>query len=99
MVFPFNKGGPGCSSMDGMYLEVGPYQINLDLSISLNNYSWHKASDIVFLDQPFETGYSYGPVPNNMKNVAGDMVDFFALFFAEYPDLKDRHIILAGIFY
>ena len=33
------NGGPGCSSMDGLFLELGPFQLNGD-TITLNPHSW-----------------------------------------------------------
>lgn len=34
------NGGPGCSSLFGMFYEVGPYHINADLTTSRNPNTW-----------------------------------------------------------
>ncbi|OIS96032.1 serine carboxypeptidase-like 18 [Nicotiana attenuata] len=58
-------GGPGCSSFTGMAYEVGPlafgqkaYNGSLPILVS-NPYSWTKFANILFLEQPVNTGFSY----------------------------------------
>ena len=53
------NGGPGCSSMDGLFIELGPYRMNKDRSISKNVHSWHNFANLLFIDQPVGTGLSY----------------------------------------
>lgn len=36
------NGGPGCSSMDGLFLENGPFKIDDQQTITVNPYGWHK---------------------------------------------------------
>ena len=33
------NGGPGCSSMDGLFLELGPFRLSGD-AVALNTHSW-----------------------------------------------------------
>jgi carboxypeptidase D len=53
------NGGPGCSSMDGLFIELGPYTMNRDSTISKNEHSWHKVANLLFIDQPVGTGFSF----------------------------------------
>ncbi len=53
------NGGPGCSSMDGLWLELGPLRLNDDQTVRVNPNSWHKIGNIVFIDQPVGTGLAY----------------------------------------
>jgi hypothetical protein len=50
------NGGPGCSSMDGLWLENGPFRLrsgNDGWTIDVNEYSWHNAPAwTLYVDQP-----------------------------------------------
>ncbi|KAL3480550.1 Alpha/Beta hydrolase protein [Aspergillus californicus] len=53
-------GGPGASSMFSMMTGSGPCTVNEDSnSTSPNPWSWVAESDILYIDQPVQTGFSY----------------------------------------
>lgn len=59
-------GGPGCSSFSGLAFEIGPLKFDTEKNmeefptLQLNPYSWTKVANIIFLDLPVGTGFSYG---------------------------------------
>jgi vitellogenic carboxypeptidase-like protein len=54
------QGGPGSSSLFGMLVELGPFRVTTsDLAPAFNPYSWAGEYNMVFLDNPRGTGYSF----------------------------------------
>lgn len=53
------NGGPGASSLAGLFLENGPFNINDQGKIVENLYSWNEEFHLMYWDQPVGTGFSY----------------------------------------
>ncbi|KAK4384517.1 Serine carboxypeptidase-like 6 [Sesamum angolense] len=58
-------GGPGCSGLSTILMEMGTFVLDYEnckggpTALKLNEYAWAKAANILFIDQPVGTGYSY----------------------------------------
>ncbi|KAL3538780.1 hypothetical protein ACH5RR_002146 [Cinchona calisaya] len=58
-------GGPGCSAFSGLVYEIGPLTFDYEAfdgslpSFLLNPNAWTKIANIIFLDLPVGTGFSY----------------------------------------
>lgn len=91
------NGGPGCSSMDGALMESGPLRINKDKKVIYNEGSWHKKGDIVFVDQPAGTGFSYTEAyDSELDQVRHDFLVFLEKYFEVFPEDRHNEITLAG---
>ncbi|OAD75096.1 hypothetical protein PHYBLDRAFT_111683, partial [Phycomyces blakesleeanus NRRL 1555(-)] len=86
------NGGPGCSSMAGAWVEIGPCLINGDANgTHINPHSWNKLANLIFLDQPVGTGYSYGKSRVTSSNrAAQDVYAFLQVFFRMFPKYKTQ---------
>lgn len=80
------SGGPGCSSMSGLFFENGPSSIGADIKPIRNDFSWNSNASVLYLDQPVGTGFSYSDVPVSTTTAAGvDAYAFLNLFFTNFP--------------
>ena len=58
-------GGPGYSSLVSTTSENGPCSIGNDSnSTFLNPWSWNNHANVLYIDQPLQTGYSYDKLTN-----------------------------------
>jgi len=73
-------GGPGCSSEIALFTENGPCQVEKNgQETKANPYSWNRKANIVFVDQPAGTGFSYGgkgSLDSNEGQISTDLYHF-----------------------
>ncbi|RPD81699.1 serine carboxypeptidase [Lentinus tigrinus ALCF2SS1-7] len=79
------NGGPGSSSMIGLFQENGPCRITNDSSaVTSNQFSWNNVSNVLYLDQPVGTGFSHGDLKvGTSPEAASDVWKFLQIFFAD----------------
>ncbi|KAK9806679.1 hypothetical protein WJX73_007406 [Symbiochloris irregularis] len=93
-------GGPGCSSELAVFYENGPYTITKDLSLKTNPYGWDQTANMIYVDQPIGTGFSYSEDERDRvfdERVVGlDMLDFLLEFLEARPQYQDRDFYVTG---
>ncbi|KAF5309064.1 hypothetical protein D9619_013580 [Psilocybe cf. subviscida] len=98
------NGGPGCSSMIGLFQENGPCKVNPDgLTTTLNPFSllkksWNNISNMLYIDQPIGTGFSFGDDEVNSTFTASPFVwqAFQVLFESkQFAKFETREFIFA----
>lgn len=100
------NGGPGCSSELGMFTENGPYNIKFNktthpyITFEKNEYSWNNKANMLFIDQPIGTGFSFAhdifSYRTNAYDISVDFYNFLVGFLEEYPSFKGRKIYITG---
>ncbi|KAJ3012343.1 hypothetical protein HKX48_006329 [Thoreauomyces humboldtii] len=93
------NGGPGCSSLTGLLMELGPCQVNPGgENTTINKYSWNNEANLVFLDQPINVGFSYtdGDGVSNTMDAANDVYAFLQLFLSKYDKYADLDFHVTG---
>ncbi|KAF5836700.1 Alpha/Beta hydrolase protein [Dunaliella salina] len=93
-------GGPGCSSELAILYENGPFNLDKEGVLSESAYGWDQYHDMIFVDQPVGTGFSYSEDDRDRvygeDGVANDMLDFVYEFLEMHDDLKDRPLFITG---
>ncbi|TKY67169.1 Serine carboxypeptidase 49 [Spatholobus suberectus] len=93
-------GGPGCGSELALFYENGPFHISNNLSLIWNDYGWDQASNILFVDQPTGTGFSYSSDESDSRHdeagVSNDLYDFLQEFFKGHPQFVKNDFYITG---
>ncbi|KAI9303430.1 Alpha/Beta hydrolase protein [Cunninghamella echinulata] len=86
------NGGPGCSSLFGLWKGVGPCKLNEDTTKVIYNQrgSWNRASNMLFIDQPAGAGFSVGDWITTTDEAAPLMYKFLLQFFDAFPQYKNN---------
>ncbi|KAH8118416.1 KEX1 protein [Phellopilus nigrolimitatus] len=98
IIFWFN-GGPGCSSFDGLMMEIGPFRVDGKGGLKTREGGWEEYTNIVYIDQPAGTGYSYTSTDrfvHELSDAAGQVVEFMRNFYQIFPDYAHMDTYISG---
>jgi carboxypeptidase C (cathepsin A) len=88
------NGGPGCSSMIGLFQENGPCTYNNGETAgkpSHNKHSWNEYANMLYIDQPIGVGFSYGTSNvSNSVDAAPLVWNLIQAFYSQFPQYKSR---------
>lgn len=100
-------GGPGCSALSGLIYEIGPLSFDYAKSsgggkpvLALNPYSWTKIANIIFVDAPVGTGFSYSTtwegyhVTDTLS--AAETYEFLRKWLVDHPKFLTNPLYVAG---
>ncbi|KAG1845213.1 Alpha/Beta hydrolase protein [Suillus tomentosus] len=81
----WTNGGPGCSSLEGLLQENGPFSWAWgQAKPTVNQQSWTNLSSVLWVEQP------------NEDDVATQLVGFFQQFLEVFSELKGKKLYLTG---
>nr|XP_040567712.1 vitellogenic carboxypeptidase-like [Lepeophtheirus salmonis] len=90
------QGGPGWSSLYGLFKENGPFLVGWDYDshqpyLLRNEHSWHKDHNVLYIDNPVGTGFSYADNEKGYlttdEEVAEALIEAIRQFMILYPKL------------
>lgn len=97
-MFWFN-GGPGCSSFDGLMMEIGPWRVDGHGGLQRVEGGWEEYTTMVYIDQPAGTGFSYtssNKYLHELPEASRQMVQFLKNFYAVFPEYKQMDTYFGG---
>ncbi|KYN36373.1 Venom serine carboxypeptidase [Trachymyrmex septentrionalis] len=94
------QGGPGATSMFGLFMENGPFIVTANKTLTMRKYSWNIAHNLIYIDNPVGTGYSFtdderGYVKNETQ-VGKDILTALVQFFLLFPELQNNNFFVTG---
>uniref|UniRef100_A0A4W3IXE2 Carboxypeptidase n=1 Tax=Callorhinchus milii TaxID=7868 RepID=A0A4W3IXE2_CALMI len=94
------NGGPGCSSLDGLLNEHGPFLIQQDgKSLQYNPYSWNLIANMLYLESPAGVGFSYSDdqiYKTNDTEVSFNNYLALKEFFHLFPEYSKNDFYVTG---
>ncbi|KAM3262223.1 hypothetical protein ACQJBY_052735 [Aegilops geniculata] len=99
-------GGPGCSALSGLVYEIGPFYFDFHgytgglPTLLYKPASWTKVSNVIFVDAPAGTGFSYATGDN--RTIPSDTIAieqlhvFLETWFDEHPQFLSNPLYISG---
>lgn len=83
------QGGPGASSCGhGNFEEIGP----LDVNLNERNFTWVKDMNVLFIDNPVGSGFSFVDnlklLTTDNKQISDDLIAFMRAFMTKHPEFQ-----------
>lgn len=92
------QGGPGVTSLAGLFEEIGPFEY--ETKLKLRNTSWGKNHSLLFIDNPVGTGFSFTDSDKgfiqNMDECSEHLYNFLQQFMTIFPELRKAPLYIAG---
>ncbi|XP_058462254.1 venom serine carboxypeptidase [Malaya genurostris] len=94
------QGGPGASSLYGLFTENGPFSVDSGMKLNPRKYSWHVNHHLIYIDNPVGTGFSFTDHDEgysvNEKQVGENLHNALVQFFQLFPDLATHPFFVTG---
>lgn len=94
------QGGPGSSSLFGLFCENGPLTPDNQGNMQLNKYSWSKTFNMIYIDNPVGTGFSFTEDQRGFAKdqlaVGNDLYTALVQFFLLFPELRKNEFFVTG---
>jgi carboxypeptidase D len=85
--------------MDGALMEIGPYRVKEGGKLVYNEGSWDEFANLLFVDNPVGTGFSYVDTDSylhELQEMADQFITFLEKWFALFPEYEHDDLYIAG---
>lgn len=92
------QGGPGVTFISNLFEEIGPLTFK-DGNVGRRRYAWNIKNNLLFIDQPVGTGFSYtrkGCYPKNETEIGISLYKAMKQFYKLFPDLINNKFLITG---
>lgn len=94
------QGGPGSSSLFGLFVENGPFAIGNSADIVLRNHAWTNNHSVLYIDNPVGTGFSFTRndhgYADNQTQVGKELYSALVQFFKLFPEQQKNDFFITG---
>ncbi|XP_077347484.1 putative serine carboxypeptidase CPVL isoform X2 [Lithobates pipiens] len=94
------QGGPGGTSMFGLFVEHGPYVVTENLTLVHREFSWTNKYSMLYIDNPVGTGFSFTGNDKgyavNQDDVGRDLYSALTQFFQIFPEYQKNDFYCTG---
>ncbi|XP_045683965.1 probable serine carboxypeptidase CPVL isoform X1 [Phyllostomus hastatus] len=94
------QGGPGSSSLFGLFMENGPFAVTKNLTLYLRDFAWTSTLSMLYIDNPVGAGFSFTDDPqgyaSNEDDVARDLFSALMQFFQLFPEFQENDFYITG---
>ncbi|XP_068619117.1 vitellogenic carboxypeptidase-like isoform X2 [Battus philenor] len=92
------QGGPGMSSLYGLFKEIGPLQI-INGKVEKMSITWATDYSLLFIDNPAGSGFSFSErkrYPTTEDEIGESLLNFIKQFIEVFPEVKEAPLFIAG---
>jgi carboxypeptidase D len=76
-------------------MEIGPYRLKDDAKLEYNSGSWDEFANLLFVDNPVGTGFSYVDTDSylhDLPEMADQFIIFLDKFFQLFPEYEQDDV-------
>ncbi|OWF49860.1 probable serine carboxypeptidase CPVL [Mizuhopecten yessoensis] len=94
------QGGPGGSSLFGLFVENGPIMVDKSIKLMERKITWNRKYSMLYVDNPVGTGFSFtgadAGYARNEVDVANDLYSFLQQFFQIFYQFQKNDFYATG---
>ncbi|XP_076004674.1 putative serine carboxypeptidase CPVL isoform X2 [Genypterus blacodes] len=94
------QGGPGGTSMFGLFVEHGPYVVYKNLTVGFRDFAWTSRYSVLYIDNPVGTGFSFTDddrgFAQDQDDVGRDLYSALTQFFQMFPEFQSNEFYATG---